>query len=386
MELSIKRSVLLEGIQKTLGITEKKATMPILNNVLLKAKNGMLTMIATDLSISLIAEYEAKVIQEGQATINARKLHEITKEADGDDVHITLHDNNSFKIRAGKSVYKMSGLPADEFPSMADIKGDVKYYDLKGSVMVGLINGTAFALAPESDTARKQLTGVLLETSKKENGSEWNMVGTDGHRLAMVKDTMESECPDIGKGVIIPRRGLAEIKKMAAGSDTIGLALNNNMIVAKAGATILKVNLIDGTYPEYKRIIPVKNGNRVTLDKDSFLHALKRMNVVSSERCCGVVLSISADTMKLVSENPDVGEAMEEVDAAYAGDDKTIGVNVNYMIDSIAAIPSKSIVLEIEEGAKPILVKPAEGDEYLGVVMPLMLPNAKPVAPEIKAA
>ena len=386
MELSIKRSVLLEGIQKTLGIAEKKTTVPILNNVLLKAENGMLTMIATDLSISLIAVYEAKIIKEGQATINARKLHELTKEAEGDDVHITLNDNNSFKIRAGKSVYKISGLPADEFPSMADIKGNVKYCDIKGSVMVGLINGTAFAVAPETDTARKQLTGVLLETSKTENGSEWNMVGTDGHRLAIVKDKTETECPDISKGVIIPRRGLAEIKKMAAGSDTIGIALNKNMIVVKAGATILKVNLIDGTYPEYKRIIPVKDGNRVTLDKDSFLHALKRMNVVSSERYSGVVLSVSADTMKLVSENPDVGEAMEEVDAAYAGDDKTIGVNVNYMIESIAAIPSKSIVLEIEEGVKPILVKPSEGDGYLGIVMPMMLPNAKTVAPETKAA
>ena len=139
--------------------------MPILNNVLLKA-NGMLTMIATDLSISLIAEYEAKVRQEGQATINARKLHEITKEADGDDVHITLHENNSFKIRAGKSVYKMSGLPADEFPSMADIMGNENIMTLKVRSWSVLLMERPLRLH-RGRYCKEATTGVLLETSKE---------------------------------------------------------------------------------------------------------------------------------------------------------------------------------------------------------------------------
>ncbi|HQL00602.1 MAG TPA: DNA polymerase III subunit beta, partial [Smithellaceae bacterium] len=225
MEFKINRNTFLDGIQKTLGIVEKKTTMPILNNVLLKTDHNKLKIIATDREISLISDYEADVAEKGEITLAAKKLHEMVREIQGETVHFTKSANNIVKVTSQRAVYKIPGLPADDFPAVADVQ-DLTFYNIAGQILKDLINKTSFAMA--MDESRRNLNGVLLETVT--DGSEyiWRMVATDGHRLAVAKALTADPCPEMTKGVIIPRKGLMEIKKIIDDNDIIGVGLHKN--------------------------------------------------------------------------------------------------------------------------------------------------------------
>ena len=369
MELKINRNTFLDGIQKTLGIVEKKTTMPILNNILLTTEHNKLKIVATDREISLISDYDAEIIEKGEITLSAKKLYEMVREIQGDVINFTK-SNNIVKISCQRAVYKIPGLPADDFPSITDDK-DVKFYNIHGIVLKDLINKTSFAMA--TDEMRKNLNGVLLEAGSEGVNYFFRMVATDGHRLALVKGETSEFCQEIAKGIIIPRKGLLEVKKIIDENESVGIGLHKNMLIVKTENTILKVSLVDADYPDYKRVIPAEKGIGVVLEKESFLHALKRMNVVSSERYSGVILSFSSGKMALNSTNLDVGEAMEEIDISYKGDDIDVGFNVNYLIDAISVISGDNILFEVGQGLKPSVIKSAENDNFLCIVMPLKI-------------
>ena len=370
MEFKIKRDTFLDGIQKTLGIVEKKTTMPILNNVLLKTENNnKLKIIATDREISLISDYEAEIAEKGEITLSAKKLYEMVREIQGELIHFEK-SNNVVKVSCQRAVYKIPGLPADDFPSISDDK-DVKFYNISGIILKDLISKTAFAMA--TDEMRKNLNGVLLEAGLEGSQHIIKMVATDGHRLALAKGEVGEGIPEITKGVIVPRKGLLEVKKIIDENDNIGMGLHKNMLIVKTENTLLKVSLVDADYPDYKRVIPSEKGIDITLEKESFLHALRRMNVVSSERYSGVILSLSKGKMILNSTNLDVGEAMEEIDIVYDGDEVDVGFNVNYLIDAIAVITQDNIMFEVGMGLKPSVLKPADSDGFLCIVMPLKI-------------
>ena len=370
MEFKINRNTFFEGIQKTLGIVEKKTTTPILNNVLLKTQQNKLKIIATDREISLLSDYDAQIAENGEITLSAKKLYEMVREIQGEEVHFSKSANNIVKITSERAVYKIPGLPADDFPSVVESQAD-NFVNIAGPAVKDLINKTSFAMA--FDESRKNLNGVLLETSSDGKNHLWRMVATDGHRLAVAKALTADPCPEMTPGIIIPRKGLMEVKKLTDVHENINIGIHKNMLVVKTENTILKVNLVDAEYPDYKRVIPAERGVSVTLDKELFLHALRRMNVVSSERYSGVIISFTADKMTLNSTNLDVGEATEEIDIAYAGEDMDVGFNVNYVIDAVSAISIENIVMEVGAGLKPTLIKPADGDNYLCIVMPLKI-------------
>jgi DNA polymerase-3 subunit beta len=370
MEFKINRNTFLDGIQKTLGIVEKKTTTPILNNVLLKTEHNKLKIVATDREISLISDYDADIAEKGEITLSAKKLYEMVREIQGDVIHLTKSTNNIVKVTCQRAVYKIPGLTADDFPSVGDIQ-DVQFFNIPGSAVKDLINKTSFAMA--FDESRKNLNGVLLETVSDGTTHVWRMVATDGHRLAVAKAITPEPCPELAKGVIIPRKGLMEVKKIIDVHENVSIGIHKNMLVVKTDNTILKVNLVDGEYPDYKRVIPAEKGVSVILDKESFLHALRRMNVVSSERYSGVIITFAAGKMTLNSTNLDVGEATEEIDINYTGEDMDVGFNVNYVIDAISVISTDNIVMEVGVGLKPTLIKPAEDENYLCIVMPLKI-------------
>ncbi len=369
MQININRSILLDGIQKTLGIVEKKTTLPILNNVLLKTGKNKLKIIATDREISLISDYEADIKESGEITIAAKKLYEMVREIQGEIVNIVC-SNNITKISCQRAMYKIPGLPAEDFPDVTDER-NIQFYNVKGSVMKDLISKTSFAMA--MDEMRKNLNGVLLESFSDGIENILKMVATDGHRLALTKSVFKEPLLDTGKGIIIPRKGLMEIKKLVDEEENVKIGLSKNMFVVKTENTVLKVSLVDADYPDYKRVIPTEKGVSIVLDKESFLHALKRMNVVSSERYGGVILSFSEGKLTLNSTNLDVGEATEEIDASYSGEEVDVGFNVNYLIDAISVIDREKILMEVGLGIKPSVIKQTEGDDYLCIVMPLKI-------------
>ncbi|HNY49104.1 MAG TPA: DNA polymerase III subunit beta [Smithella sp.] len=369
MEFKIIRDTFLDGIQKTLGIVEKKTTIPILNNILLKADANKIKIIATDREIILISDYDAEVLEKGEITVSAKKLYEMIREIQGENITF-VQKNNIVKISAQRAFYKIPGLPAEDFPSITDDQ-DMMLHKLEGSIIKDLINKTSFAMA--TDETRKNLNGVLLEEGMDGVNHLLRMVATDGHRLALAKSLTPGHFFKAGKGVIIPRKGLMEIKKIIDENEDLKIGLHKNMFILQTKNTILKVSLVDADYPDYKKVIPAEKGIIVTLERESFLHALRRMSVVSSERYGGVILSFTKGKLTLNSTNLDVGEATEEIDIDYDGEAIDSGFNVNYLIDAISVVNKENIVFEVGMGLKPSMIKQADDDNYLCIVMPLKI-------------
>lgn len=240
-------------------------------------------------------------------------------------------------------------------------------------VLKELIRKTAFAMS--TDETRKTLNGVFLETERTGETSVIRMVATDGHRLALMKmDTGEKEFLDLGKGVIVPRKGIGEIRRLVDEEvGDISLGVGKGVLLIKTDHTTLKVSLVDGEYPDYRRVIPTEKGLVVTLEKDKFMHALRRMSVISSERYNGVIISISEGRLMMNSTNPDVGEANDEIDVSYVGEERSTGYNVTYLTDALEVIDGGPVEFEIGAGMKPGVVRSAENENYFCIVMPLKL-------------
>jgi len=372
MEFNTKRDLFSVGIQKTLGIVEKKTTMPILSNLLLRAGQNRVTIIATDREIGLVADYEAEVLREGEITLSARKLHEMVREIQGETIHVIKNESDVVVLTCNKATYRIPGIPADDYPVVAD-QEDIPFYKVKGAILKELIRKTAFAMS--NDEMRKTLCGVLMETEKVGENFWIRMVATDGHRLSMMKmDTGEKDFLTMEKNVIIPRKGLAEIRRLMEDEPgDVFLGVRQGMCIVKTDHTLLKVSLVDGEYPDYRRVIPVEKGVILGIEKDKLLHTLRRMSVISSERYNGVIMTLAADKIILNSNNPDVGEANDEIDVVYAGEGKSVGYNVTYLSDAINVIDEERIAFEVGEGMKPGIVRAVGNENYFCIVMPLKL-------------
>jgi DNA polymerase-3 subunit beta len=372
MEFNIKRDIFLVGIQKTLGIVEKKTTLPILSNVLLKAEKERVTIMATDREIGLVADYKAEVIQQGEITLSARKLHEMVREIQGEIIHVVKNEKDMVILTCNKSVYRVPGIPADDYPVVAD-QDDIPFYKVKGTILKELIRKTAYAMS--TDEMRKALCGVLIETEKVGETFYIRMVATDGHRLALMKmDTGEKDFATMERSIIVPRKGLMEISRLVDSEPgDVFMGFRQGMCIVKTDHTLLKVSLVDGDYPEYRRVIPTERGIMLEIDKDKFLHTLRRMSVISSDRYNGVILTLADDKIVLNSNNPDVGEANDEIDVVYAGEGKSVGYNVTYLVEAIDVIDEERISFEVGEGMKPGIVRAVGNDGYFCIVMPLKL-------------
>ncbi len=372
MEFNISREIFMEGVQKTLSIVEKKTTMPILNNVLIKAGGQGIGIIATNREIGMVAHYEANVVDPGDITLSARKLFEMIREIQGDSIHFKMNDTNWVSISCGKISYRIPGISADDYPK---VEGDesLTFFKLKSSVLEEMINKTFFAMSLEE--MRVNLNGVLLETEKEGSESKLRMVATDGHRLSLVDMGLgEQEFIQLAKGIIIPRRGVSEIRKMVEdGEDDIEIGVEKGMLVMKKNNTLLKVSLIDADYPDYRRVIAMEAGTAVELGRDQFLHALRRMGVMASDKYNGVKIKISADRMLLNSTNPDVGEANDEVDIAPQEKEMEVVYNVRYLIDAVEVVDDEKVVFEMREKLRPGTIRPAAKTNYLCIVMPLKM-------------
>ncbi len=372
MEFNIKREVLLEGIQKTLSIVERRTTMPILNNVLIRAVNKNIGIIATNREIGLIAYYDADVAGEGEITLSARKLYEMIREIQGDSIHFKMNEANWVSISCGKVSYRIPGIAADDYPKVeSDEK--ITFFKIRNSIMTEMIVKTFFAMSQEE--MRINLNGVFLETEKGETGHKVRMVATDGHRLSLVSmDIAEQGFMEMEKGIIIPRRGVSEIRKLVEdGDEEVEIGVEKGMLVMKKNHTVLKISLIDADYPDYKRVIAMEPGTAVEVDRDLFLHALRRMGVMVSDKFNGVKIKLAEDRMLLNSTNPDVGEANDEVDIARQDKEMEVAYNVKYLIDAVEVMDEEKVIFEMREGLRPGTLRPVVKDNYLCIVMPLKI-------------
>lgn len=373
MNFTIKRDVLLDGVQKTLGIVNKKTTLSILNNIFLEAEENCIRIVATDREISMISRYEADVAENGKITLSAKKLYEIIREIQGENVHVQVDDKNIITLSCQKAVYRIMGVSPDDYPTIV-AEENTTWYTISGHIIKDMIRKVFFAMS--TDELRRNLNGIFLHTGTEGDQLFLYMISADGHRLSFAKKKLDhQDFLDISTGIIIPRKGVVEIRRVVESDpENVSIGLMGQMFLVQTGNVTLKVSLINAEYPDYKRVIPAEKGQEIILHRTSFLHALRRMLVVvSSEEFRTVLLTIHDNQMLFQSKNTDVGEASEDMDITYSGDRIEVGYNIDYLIDATDVIDEENIYFEIGEGRKPGLIRSTNKEEYLCVIMPLMI-------------
>jgi len=370
MNFTIEKEVFLKGLTRIQGIVEKRNTIPVLSNVLLEGSDGELRLTATDLEVGMQSTYPANIRKPGKVTVSAKKLYEIIKELPDSEISFNAKDNCWIEVECGKAQFNIVGLSADEFPNFPQPEHG-QYLSLESSLCKEMIEKTFFAVS--QDESKYNLNGIFCQVQKETN--QLRLVATDGHRLSMIDKNIEvEENSELQKGVILPRKGILELKKLAdegEGNLQIGF-MDNNAVISK-DRTVIIMRLVDGDFPDYSRVIPKTNEQQATIAVDTFLHALRRMIILSSEKSRGVKMNFKNDLLVVSSSNPELGDAREELDIKYQGPDLSVGFNARYLLDILQVQDQEQICMILKDNLSPGLIKPVADDGYLAVVMPMRL-------------
>ena len=369
MEFSVDRGEFLQGLSLTQGVVERRNTLPILANVLLDASAKELSIAATDLEVHIKRRCTAKIQQPGAATVGARKFYEFVRELKPGDVTVRLLDNQFVEVVSGRSRVKLVGLPASDFPAFpqgSEKGGSV--LEMRAETLVRMIDCTLFAVS--GDETRPHLGGVLLTGHE----GALRFVGTDGHRLALVEEAVPGGATNL-KSVILPRKGLVELRKLLDGaSGTARVAVGGNSVRVEQGDVALVMRLIDGEFPNYEQVIPKAAKFRIIVEKNELLSALRRVSVVASDRARGVKLQASSGQLVVAASSPDFGEANEEIEVSYDGDPLAVGFNSRYLTDVLSILPDdKKVEIGLIDDASPGVIRAEDDETYKYVVMPMRL-------------
>jgi DNA polymerase-3 subunit beta len=366
MKIIAKREAILTPLQTVIGVVERRQTMPVLANVLLAAKGGRLSITATDLEVELVATSEVDVQRAGDVTVPGRKLLDICRALpEGVEITLTL-EGERMVVRAKKSRFTLSTLPAAEFPTVEEINAgetlSVPLTDLRR-----LLEKTHFSMAQQD--VRYYLNGMLLETAAKLLRS----VATDGHRLALCEIEVGSGVAN-GQQVIVPRKGVLELQRIVSGnSGNAEIAVGSNHFRVQIGEVRLTSKLIDGRFPDYSRVIPVEPPRQVRAVREDLRHALQRAAILSNEKYRGIRFALKPGALTIQAHNPEQEEAEEEVEVNYDGDDLEIGFNVNYLLDALAAIEGNEVTIGLTDGNSSCLITADSDATSRFVVMPMRL-------------
>jgi DNA polymerase-3 subunit beta len=367
MEFKIQKNEFLRGLYLASGIADRKSTLPILANVLLRTEGkGKLLCAATDLSVTTIVSLNAKVVKEGGLTVSARQLFEIVKGLPEDEVSVRATEQNWAEVRAGKVEFRVVGMADRDYPKLPSIQ-EAETAKVESATLREMIAKTIFSVS--LDETRQHLSGVLFES----DGTTARMVSTDGHRLSKVGRPMAGG-PKLATGVLIPRKGVLELRRaIETREEPCQIGVYQGNFVLKADDVIMSVKLVDGQFPPYDQVIPKDNDRAVVVSRAALVDALKRVALMSSDKTWGVRFGLEKGKLRIESDNPDLGAAKEEIDVPYKGQALQIGFNARYFIDLLTEIETSEIRLELSGELDPGVVRPADGSDYVGVVMPMRL-------------
>lgn len=372
MEFKILKEPFLRALQKVQGIVEKKNTMPILSNVLIEASNDNIYILATDLEVGIKTSHSANVTEEGKITVSAKKIYEIIKELSEDEITFKTKENDWVELKSGKAQFNIVGLSSDEFPYFPRIN-DENLVKISGSMLNDMIEKTSYAIC--HDETKYNLNGIFVKAVEEDGHKILRMVATDGHRLSIVERELSgSICDELKAGAIFPKKGIFELKKITEDvEDDIEMTFMDNSAVVKKGDTIVVMRLVDGEFPDYTRVVPVNNDLLVTIDREPFIRALKRIAILSSEKFKGVRFSIDATTLEISSSNPEIGEAKEEIEVEYTGKPMVTRFNAKYIIDVLSVLGDETVHMHMKSEMTPVIIKPASDQGFKAIIMPMRL-------------
>jgi DNA polymerase III subunit beta len=376
MELKIGVQELTRALARPQGIVEKKSTMPILSHVLLEAAKGdQLHVSATDLDVSVTSAHHCEVLREGKVAVPAKQLFEIVKALPEKEVVLKRAQNNWLELRSGAAEFKIVGLPAEDFPALPRFD-KVQLVNVEPRSLLEMIELTAFAAS--TDETRYNLNGVFFEPAQ----GALRTVATDGHRLSLAERSLEGDF-HLKKGVILPRKGLAEMRKLLTDGEEgeTRLGFVENSAVMQRPAVKLVMRLIEGVFPDYRQVIPRTGEKAFKVGRERLLDTLRRISLLSSDKAHAVKLELNPGQLRVLSQNPDLGEGKEEVPVEYQGDGLKIGFNARYLMDVLQALAAldpaaaQDVVVELADDLSPGVVKPAgeSATAFTAVVMPMRI-------------
>lgn len=372
MEITISRDEFLQGLYFTQGVVEKRSTMPILANTLMEAKDNYLEITATDLEIAVKGRYPAKVSKGGDITLSARKIYEVVKELMPGDIKLKKLDNNWVEIVSGKSVFRLMGLPSEEYPDLPtyEAKGSL---ELEGKLLKDMIEKTIFAVSV--DESRHNLNGVLFEELEEGDNKGLRMVSTDGYRLCKVDLNVKGvSVLELKEGIILPSRGVSEVRKVLDKYEgNLRISLKDNNAIFSRDSLVVIMRLIEGSFPDYNQVIPGEEGIKIIINRQNFIDSLKRMAAISTGRILGVKFNISPNKIIMSSNDPEVGQGKEDLEVDYQGEEMEINFNARYILDILNVIKEEEIELEVFDPASSMVIRPKMDNSNLFIVMPMRL-------------
>ena len=384
MELTINRNDLHKLLQLTETVVQKKTTMPILSNVLLSANDGILKIAASDLEVTVVSLAEASVKRAGSTTVSGKVFADIVRELPDPTVSLRLTEGERIEIKAARSKIKVVGVGAEEYPSLPGMNLESKGRVL-ASQLLEMIQQTIYAVS--LDETRFTLGGVCFEGYQEGKGKNaqkiLRLVATDGHRLAMISRQIEHQIFDDATqadskwgGVIVPRKGLAEIKKIIGDNvdREVGIAVRDGFLLVDAGDAKISMRLIDGAFPDYAQVLPKQTGTIVTVNRNDFVQALRRVALLVSDKGKCVRLELESGKMRILSSSPELGEAIEELEVGYEGERFNVGFNAKYLIDvATTQATATNLCLELNGELGPGKFFPENDDSCVAIVMPMRL-------------
>ncbi|MCP4668587.1 MAG: DNA polymerase III subunit beta [Deltaproteobacteria bacterium] len=369
MEIQISREELLKSVSRVQSIIERRSNMPILSTILLTADKSGLCLSATDLELGFQEMLEGKVEAEGSIAVSGRKLFEILKESKGTHFNIKEKENNWVFMTDNVARFNLACLAADEYPAFIEPEGAVMV-EVEGDVIAEMVDKTIYAVTAEE--AGFKLSGVFAEKVDIEGKNLLRMVSTDGHRLAMIDKAMENlESLEMGKGVMIPKKGMNELSKFTSEGGPVQIGFKEKSCIVKKENAFLVMRLLEANFPDYHAVIPEEETFKIEINRAGFIEAMRKMLILSNERYRAVKITLDHDKIELLSTNPDIGEAQENIPVEYKGERLEAGFNPRYFIDVLNAMESEMVTLGFVDNSKPCILKGEADDGFLGLIMPM---------------
>lgn len=370
MEFHVPQTEFSAALALANAVADRRVTgQPILGNVLITArKDNKVEIAATDMTISIAEVVVAEVVKVGELTIGARYLHDVVKTLPkGKPLNVKAMENHWARLSIGRSEFKLMGQAPADFPALPSPKKSIKVAMVPVDALAELVDKTVFSVS--TDEARVNLNGVLFES----NGELGTMVSTDGHRLT--KLSLPLAGPKLERGIIIPRKGMLEIKRILdrLGGGQVGVTVDGQHIFLQTDTMTLSVKLNNVVFPPYEQVIPKKYDRRVTADRAELVDMLTRAEVMAPEKTATVRAQLAPGSMQVTADNPDLGVAHQEIEVEYQGDPLVAGFNARYMLDILGGCESQRVTLDFQGELDPCVIRPVEGSDYLGVVMPMRI-------------
>jgi DNA polymerase-3 subunit beta len=366
MKTTIKREDILGPLQQVIGAVERRQTLPILGNVLVKSSGGDLSLTATDLEIEMVASVAADSSEDFQTTIPARKLLDICKALpDGSTITFSI-DENRISLTSARSRFTLASLPARDFPGLDEIE-ELQSFSIPQNQFKGLFDKTSFAMAQQD--VRYYLNGILMELS----AGKIKLVATDGHRLALSEVELDTGV-EADKQIIIPRKAVLELSRLLEASDSSAKCiLSQNHLRVETGRLVFTTKLIDGKFPDYQRVIPVDGNKTMEVERDTLKQSMSRIAILSNEKYRGIRLTLSSGNLSIQANNPDQEEAEEELQVNYDEAEMEIGFNVTYLIDVLNVLNSEKVQIKLKDSNSSAIMSDSKDSSSLYVVMPMRL-------------